>query len=116
MIVAIIWKSESDCQSGFSIGGKLISNLTYADDIALVNTAQKDQKFIDCLVKYSAEVGLCVNVSKTECMSTDQNNNLRLTINGKIIKQVKTFIYLGHKLSSDNNGLVLDGLHSKRIR
>ena len=38
-------------------------------------------------------------------MSTDQNNNLRLTINGKIIKQVKKFIYLGHKLSSDNNGM-----------
>ena len=79
--------------------------LTCADDIALVNTAQKDlQKFIDCLVKYSAEVGVYVNVSKTECMSTDQNINPHLTINSKIIKQVKTFIYLGHKLSSDNNG------------
>ena len=70
-----------------------------------MNTALKDlQNFIDCLVKYSAEVGLYSNVSKTECMSTDQNNNLHLTINGKIIKQVKNFIYLGHKLSSDNNG------------
>ena len=95
MIAAITWKSESDCQSGFSIGGELISNLTYADDIALVNTSQKDlQKFIDCLVKYSAGVGLYVNVSKTECMSTDQNSNLHLTINGKKVKQVKTFIYL----------------------
>ena len=105
VIAAIIWKSESDCQSGFSIGGELISNLTYANDIALVNTAQKDlQKFIDCLVKYSAEVGLYINVPKTECMSKDQNNNLHLTVNRKIIKQVKTFIYLGHKLSSNNNG------------
>ena len=39
VIAAIIWKSESDCQSVFSIGGKHISNLTYANDIALVNTA-----------------------------------------------------------------------------
>ena len=68
MIAAIIWNSESDCQSGFYIGGELVSNLTYAD-IALMNTAQKDlQKFIDCLVKYSAEVGLYINLSKTECM------------------------------------------------
>ena len=49
VIAAIIWKSESDCQSEFSIGGELISNLTYADDIALVNTAQKDLKKLTTL-------------------------------------------------------------------
>ena len=106
VIAAIITKSEEDCQSGFSIGGQLLSNLSYADDIALVNNVTSDlQQFIDSLVKHSAEVGLFINVSKTECMTTDPDSDLILTINGKRIKQVEEFVYLGHKLSATNNGL-----------
>ena len=105
VIAAIITKAEEDCQTGFSIGGQLLSNLTYADDIALINRTQKDlQQFIDSLVKHSAEVGLYINVSKTECMTTDPNTDLVLNINGKRIKQVSEFVYLGHKLSSTNDG------------
>ena len=47
------------------------------------------------------EVGLSINVSKTECMTTDKSNqHLHLPIYGKPIKQVTEFIYLGHKLSA----------------
>ena len=35
VISAIILKSETECNSGFSIGGHLLSNLSSADDIAL---------------------------------------------------------------------------------
>ena len=74
VIAAIISKAESDCKSGFSIGGHPLPNLSYADDIAAINQSPKDlQAFLDCIVKYSAEVGLFLNISKTECMSTDQN-------------------------------------------
>ena len=53
VIAAIITKSEEDYQSGFSIGGQLLSNLSYADEIALVNNVTNDlQQFIDSLVKY----------------------------------------------------------------
>ena len=105
VIAAIISKAESDCKSGFSIGGHLLSNLSYADDIAAINQSPKDlQAFLDCIVKYSAEVGLFLNISKTECMSTDQNSPLILTIDGKQIKQVSLFAYLGHNLSCTNDG------------
>ena len=105
VIAAIILKAESDCKSGFSIGGHLLSNLSYADDIAAINRSQEElQAFLDCLVKYSAEVGLFINVSKTECMTTNKNKDLYLTINGKQIKQVNQFAYLGHKLSATNDG------------
>ena len=105
IIAAIITKSE-ECQSGFSIGGQLLSNLSYADDIALINSKSNDlQQFIDPLVKHSAEVGLHINVSKTECMSTNPDTILSLYINNKQIKQVNEFVYLGYKLSASNNGL-----------
>ena len=42
VIAAIITKSEEDCQSGFSIGGQFLSNLSYADDISLVNNVTSD--------------------------------------------------------------------------
>ena len=51
--------------NSFSIGGQILSNLTYADDITLINQSQKElQRFLDCLVKYSSEVGLYINVGK----------------------------------------------------
>ena len=106
VIAAIILKTETECNSGFSIGGHLLSNLSYADDIAAISVSSQElQTFVDCLAKYSAEVGLFVNVSKTNCMTTDKSNQpLHLTIYGKPIKQVSEFIYLGHKLSATNDG------------
>ena len=63
--------------------------------------------FINSLAKHAAEVGLFINVSKTKCMTTDKTKpTLNLTIDNKLIEQVDTFIYLGHKLSSTNNGPV----------
>ena len=104
-IASTILKAESDCKSGFSIGGQLLSNLTYADDIAATNRSEKElQTFLDCLVKYSSEVGLFINISKTKCPTTDKNTNLHLTINGKPIKQVNEFVYLCHTLSATNDG------------
>ena len=107
VIASIISKANSDCNSGYSIGGKLISDLSYADDIAAINSSEeKLQQFVDCLVKYSAEVGLFVNASKTECMTTKKDHNLIININGKPIKQVSEFVYLGHKLSNSNDGTI----------
>ena len=106
VIATIILKAESECSSGYSIGGHLLSNLSYADDIAAIAKSSNDlQKFLDLVVEYSAEVGLFVNVTKTECMTTDKNSPpLNITIYGKPIKQVSEFVYLGHKLSSTNDG------------
>ena len=41
VIASIIAKAEEDCGTGFSIGGRILSDLTYADDIALINQSQK---------------------------------------------------------------------------
>ena len=71
---AIISKAESDCKSGFSIGGHLLSNLSFADDIAAINQSPKDlQAFLDCIVKYSAEVGLFLNISECIFLRIFQN-------------------------------------------
>ena len=108
IIAALVLQVENECTSGFSIGGHTLSNLSYADNIAVISNSRCElQTFLHLLAKYAAEVGLKINVSKTKCMTTDKiNTNLHLTIDNNEICQVTEFTYLGHKLSSINDGLV----------
>ena len=49
-LAAVILKTEEACNSGYPIGGCILPNLSYADDIALVNDCLKNlQLFVDAL-------------------------------------------------------------------
>ena len=104
-LAAVMLKTEEVCKSGFSIGGYTLSNLSYADDIALLNECSlKLQEFVNELAENAKEIGLEINLKKTECMSTAKlQPDLNISIYGKPIKQVTQFIYLGHKLTSSSN-------------
>ena len=104
-LAAVMLKTEEVCDSGFSIGGRILSNLSYADDIALLNECStKLQLFVNELAKNAKEVGLEINLAKTKSMSTDKLQlPLNITIYDQSIKQVTEFIYLGHKLTSYSN-------------
>ena len=108
VIAELVLQVEHECTPGFSIGGHTLSNLSYADDVAVISNSRCElQTCLYLLAKYAAEVGLKINVSKTKCMTTDKiNTNLHLTIDNNEISQVTEFIHLGHKLSSKNDGLV----------
>ena len=74
VIASISLKTESVCSSWFSIGGYLLSNLAYADDIAVLNNSSVNiQQYIDTLTQNAKEVGLFINVKKTKYMSTNKN-------------------------------------------
>ena len=89
IVASINLQTEEECNTGFSICGQLLSNLSYADDIAAINNNHvKLQLFINSLAKQAAEVGLFINISKTKCMTTAKNNQiLNLTIYNKQIKR-----------------------------
>ena len=107
VVASIILKTEEECDTGYPIGGQIISNLSYADDIAAMShDSHKLQEYVNILARHAEEVGLYINVSKTNCMSTAKvNKTLNITVYNKPVKQVDNFIYLGHKISSvnDNN-------------
>ena len=107
VIASIIRKTDAVCNSGYSIGGHLLSNLGYADDIAAVNSSSQEmQKYVNILAENAEEVGLYINISKTKCMTTNKSNDpFNIKIYGSPVQQVTEFIYLGHKLSSNNNDL-----------
>ena len=99
---AVIFKTEEECiDSGFIVGRKLISNLSYADDIALTNSSIGNlQSFLNRLCINAKEIGLRINLAKTVVMTTDINQlNIDIRLNNKKIDQVHEFVYLGHKLS-----------------
>ena len=82
-----------------------LNDLAFADDIALLESIlARAQEQLDALVRHAREVGLEVNVSKTEQMrlncpasATPEPN---LTLDGQDIKVVTEFKYLGAYMSS----------------
>ena len=90
---------------GLKVNGENINNIRYADDTALIAGSEKDlQTLLDIVVKESENMGLFLNVKKTECMVVSKkvvNPNCNLKSKGEVIKQVKKFRYLGYMITSD---------------
>ena len=64
----------------------IMSNLSYADDIALTNTSSANlQIFVIELAKKADEIGLEINFSKTEFMTMDKHQ-LPLNLTNQLSK------------------------------
>ena len=70
---AVILKTEENCNHGYSVGGQIISNLAYADNIAVTNSDIKLlQHFVDNLTSNAKEIELEINLKKMVSMTTDK--------------------------------------------
>jgi len=59
-------------QAGLQIGGRMIRNLRYGDDIILLTTLEAElQEFVDRLGRVSCEYSLLINVNKTKVIASD---------------------------------------------
>ena len=59
-------------QGGLQIGGQMITNLRYADDIILLATSEAElQELVDRLDHVSRKYSLLNNVDKTKVMASD---------------------------------------------
>jgi len=59
-------------QGGLQIGGRMITNLRYADDIILLATSEaKLQELVDRLDQVSRRYSLLINIDKTKVMASD---------------------------------------------
>lgn len=83
-----------------SVGGHLLSNLGYADDItSVIDLSQECRNLPTHLPKNSEEVGLIINMSKTKYMASNKYNACFIIIvYGEQIQKVTEFVYLGYKL------------------
>src|SRR6476469_1537017 len=100
---AIMSQALCDGEEGAVIGGYLISNLRFADDIAGLGETREALDRLMCRISLEAEkLGMSVNVDKTEvqCIGQDQKI-INVAINGEKLNQVEEFVYLGGVMTSE---------------
>ena len=83
-------------QGGFSIGGRNINELRYADDTTLIETAvDLMQRLVNKIKEESEKVGLYRNKDKTKLMAIGDNTQDTVTVDGTSVERVKEFNFLG---------------------
>ena len=88
-------------QGGLQIGGQMVTNICYADDIILLATFEAElQQLVDRLDWVSCKYSLLTNVNKTKVMASD-GKACRILIQNKQLEQVSTFPYLGSVITED---------------
>ena len=96
IVAEIVMRETLDgFQGGLQIGGRMITNLRYADDIILLATSETElQELVDRLDRVSRKYSLHINVDETKVMASD-GIACRILIQNEQLEQVDTFPYLG---------------------
>jgi len=85
---------------GIRIGGRIINNLRYADDVTLAaETAAGLESIIKRVVASSARAGLYLNVRKTNVLTIAGITSFK--VNNEDIKMVQQFNHLGSNIGGD---------------
>ena len=62
----VITETLDEFQGGLQIGGRMITNLRYADDIILLAASEAElQELVDCLNRVSRRYSLLMSIDKT---------------------------------------------------
>ena len=93
-ITFVVNAGLKEAQAGIKIARRNISNLSYADDTALIAESEEELKSLLMKVKEKSEkVGLKLNIQKTEIMAFGPITSWQ--INGVTEETVSDFIFLG---------------------
>ena len=83
-----------------------IHDLDFADDIALFESSfDRPQTQLIATVKWVDQVGLQINIKKTQALTNQNTNNKSMQINGEDIQWVDNFKYLGSMVLSSNTDI-----------
>jgi retron-type reverse transcriptase len=107
-IEEVIRETLEEVNEGIKVGGRIIKALRFADDQAMMAGSQGGlQKMIDKLNRISMEYDMRINIKKTKVMRISRGGaeTVRITLNGEIIEQVKSFCYLGSTITEDANAM-----------
>ena len=86
-------------QAGIKIAGRNINNLTYSDDIILVEESKEELKNLLMKVKEESEkAGLRFNIQKTKIMASSP-----FTSRQTDVETMTDFIFLGSKITADGD-------------
>ena len=90
---------------GIRIGGENINNIRFADDTVIIaDSEEKLQALLDTVKRESENMGLKINIKKTEVVVTSKDQeppNCNILIDGSRVKQSSSFVYLGSTITQD---------------
>ena len=91
-----------ESQAGIKIAGRNINNLRSADTTTLMAESEEELKSLLMKVKEESEkVGLTLNIQKTKIMASSPITSWQ--IDGETMETVMDFIFLGSKITVDND-------------
>jgi len=105
----VIMETLDRFQGVLQIGGRMITNLRYVDDIILLATSEEElQELVDRLDRVSRKYSLLIYVDNTKVMASDGIACCVLIVN-ELLEQVDTFPYLGSLITEDGECRQTDG-------
>ena len=91
-----------EAQAGIKIAERNINNLRYADDTTLMAESKEELKSLLMTVKEESEkAGLKLNIQKAKIMASSPITSWQ--IYGEIMETVTDFIFLGSKITVDDD-------------
>ena len=89
----------------FSIGGREITNLRFADDIdGLAGEEEELAKLVECLDNASTAYGMEISAEKTTLMTNNTSGiNTEIKITGQKLETVTSFNYLGSVVTDEGS-------------
>ena len=91
-----------EAQGGIKVAGRNISNLRYADDIALMAESEEELKSLLMKVKEESEkASLQLNIQKIKIMASGPITSWQ--IDGETMETIRDFTFLGSKITADGD-------------
>ena len=90
-----------EAQAGIKIAGRNIKNLKYADDTTLKAESKELKRLLMKVKEESEKAGSKLNTKKIKIMASGSITSWQ--IDGQIVKMVKDFIFLGSKITADDD-------------
>ena len=90
-----------ETQAGIKISGRNINNLRNADDTILMAESKEELKSLLKVKEESKKAGLKLNIHKTKIVASDPITSWQ--IDGETMETVTDFIFLGSKITADDD-------------
>ena len=93
-----------DHEGTVSIGGRIITNLRFANDIDSLADEEELANLIERLDKASTAYGMEISAEKTKLMTNNANGiNTGIKVNGQMLQTVTSFKYLGSVITDEGS-------------
>ncbi|CAD6190305.1 unnamed protein product [Caenorhabditis auriculariae] len=97
------WEDSTDIR-GINIDGKVLTNLRFADDIVLFSSSTTElSSMLNDLDEVGKKIGLKMNVKKTQWMKNRFCDQGKVTLEGRDLQEVTSYIYLGREVNMVND-------------